>query len=494
MSEIEQADFSGCPTCSKVRYLTMIGDRVVSSDCVQDLLVARHRAGLPIEVDYTAISHLLHDGFVPQPLTVYRNVFTISIGFTAKLEHGAITFHRRFPFRLECSRGDQDGNPRTLLDRLAQSTATACDVRSNPVLLLSAGLDSTSLALAAKHAGRDDLLCVTYGERDLHSEVDLARAVCHQLGLRHETHILDIESKQLPRLLLRYARTVPEPCSDPALIASVSAIAASCDGNSVVLDGSGSDFYFWSPPRRLDLLKVQLGPGRFAGVRKMRSLLPFYASYERLLSSPIEPYLLHGAWLRHCDTRSFFQGSVDTHRIWLNEFRANSRCPDEEARYQARAMYVGPGAHMKKTRNAAFSVGALAQFPWADANVADYCFHLPERQKFDRAARKSKILVRKMLRELIGYDDDLVGKRPFRFGKRRFLEAQLQFCQEQIRACSLWSPAIGKTVGHLATSLDQGRPTENALLSLLMVSLWHNHWFTGRLPDIFKETQLRQAG
>jgi asparagine synthase (glutamine-hydrolysing) len=494
VSEIKESEFSGCPTNSSMRYLTVIGGQVVSSECVRDLLVARHRAGLPVEADYAAISHLLHDGFVPQPLTVYRDVFSIGIGFTAKLEQGAITFHRRFPFRLKDSKGDQDGNPQTLLEHLAHATSSACQVRGDAILLLSAGLDSTSLAVAAKHAGHDGLRCVTYGERDQHAEVDFARAVCRQLGLRHEAHIVDIASKQVPQMLLRYAGSVPEPCGDPAQIASVSAIAASCNGNSVVLDGSGSDFYFWSPPRRLDLLKVQFSPGRFSAVRKMRSLLPFHASYERLLSSPIEPYLLHGAWLRHCDTRTFFPQSMDTHRFWLSEFLANGEIPDEEARFQARAMYVGPGAHMKKTRNAALSVGALALFPWSDAKVAQYCFHLPEAKRYDRAGRKSKILVREMLRQLIDYNDDVVGKRPFQFGKRRFLESHMQFCREQIDACTLWSPAIGKTVDDLARSLAQGRPTENALLSLLMVSLWHNLWFVGRLPGLLGETQLRQAG
>jgi asparagine synthase (glutamine-hydrolysing) len=335
---------------------------------------------------------------------------------------------------------------------------------------------------------------VTYGELDQHTEVDLARTVCRQLGLRHEAHVVDTTSRQIPEMLLKYASVVPEPCGDPAQIASVSAISASCDSRSVVLDGSGSDFYFWSPPRRLDLLKVQFVPGRFSGVRKMRGLLPFHASYERLLSSPIEPYLLHGAWLRHCDTRTFFPQSVDTHRFWLSEFLANGNIPDEEARFQARAMYVGPGAHMKKTRNAALSVGALAQFPWSDPKVAQYCFHLPENRRYDRAGRKSKILVREMLRQLIDYDDARVGKRPFLFGKRRFLEAQMQFCREQIAACRLWSPAVQKTIDNLTRSLAQGRPTENALLSLLMVSLWHNHWYVGGLPAVLGETQLRHAG
>ena len=494
MAEFKGATYSGCPTCSSVRYLTVIDGHAVTSDSIVEVLMARRGAGAPIDVDHAAISHLLHDGFVPQPRTVYRDVFAISVGFSAKVENGEVSFHRDFPFGLTRSRGDQDGSPRALLDRLAQATSAACSSSSNSVLLLSAGLDSTSLAVAAKEAGCNDLLCVTYGERDRHSEVELAQAVCRRLGLRHEAHILDVGSRQIHHQLIEYSSVVPEPCADPALIASVSSIGRHCDHNTVVLDGSGSDYYFWSPPRRLDLLKIHLGLGRLSIVRSMRGLLPFYTRHERLLSSPIEPYLLHGAWLRHCDSRRFYRESVDTHSFWLKEFRAHGEIPDEEARFQARAMYVGPGAHMKKTRNAALSVGAAARFPWSDSRVADYCFHLPEQHRFDRGRNKSKLLVREMLRETVDYNDELVGKRPFLFGKRCFLQAHLQFCRDEILGCTLWSRQIEKAFDHLAKMLDLGRPTENALLSLLMVSLWHNHWFTDRMQTRLMPALLRRAG
>ena len=48
-----------------------------------DVLVALHRAGEPIDVNQAAIGHLLHDGFVPPPLTVYRDVFGISVDLQA---------------------------------------------------------------------------------------------------------------------------------------------------------------------------------------------------------------------------------------------------------------------------------------------------------------------------------------------------------------------------------------------------------------------------
>jgi asparagine synthetase B (glutamine-hydrolysing) len=347
--------------------------------------------------------------------------------------------------------------------------------------------------VAAKHAGCNDLLCVTYGEPGQQLEVELAQAVCRRLGLRHDAHIVDVEAPKLRHSLVAYAANVPEPCADPATIASISAVGSYCDRDTVVLDGSGSDYYFWSPPRRLDGLKIRLSPGRFQTVRNLRRLLPFYTRHERLLASPIEPYLLHGAWLRHCDSRRFYPESVDTHRFWLRELEAHGRIPNQEARFQARAMYVGPGAHMMKIRNAAVAANGTALFPWANQEVAEFCFNLPQGQRFDRKSGKSKVLVRQMLREAIAYDDDLIGKHPFLFGKRRFLEAHMDFCRDEILNCKLWSREIESTVSRLVKKLRQGQHTENALLALLMVSLWHEHWFMDRFQRSRKPQPLQQA-
>ncbi len=488
-----EAVFVGSSTGASVRYLTLINGQAIAADSIGDILTARQLAGAPVEVDHGSISHLLHDGFVPQPFTVYRDVFAISIGFSAKASHGKFTFERDFPFRQGRSTENQTGGSDALLDRLASATSEACSARQNAVLLLSAGLDSTSIAVAAKHAGHNDLLCVTYGEPEQQSEVELARAVCRQLGLRHEAHIVSVEAPKLRHSLIAYAANAPEPCADPATIASISAVGSYCDRDTVVLDGSGSDYYFWSPPRRLDALKIRLSPGRFQAVRSLRRLLPFYTRHERLLASPIEPYLLHGSWLRHCDSRRFYTESADTHLFWLGELRAHGEIPSEEARFQARAMYVGPGAHMMKIRNAATWTGGIALFPWASQEVAEFCFNLPQRHRFDRKSGKSKVVVRQMLREAIAYDDDLIGKRPFLFGKRSFLEAHMDFCRDQILNCTLWSREIENTVSRLIKKLRQGQHTENALLALLMVSLWHRYWFVDRFGRRAEPQPLQQV-
>lgn len=432
------------------------------------------------EVDHTGISHLLHDGFVPQPRTIYRDIFVISTGFSAQLVDGEIRFRYDFPFAKRKSLQDQVPDAGTLLSLLAQATENACRQSDDALLLLSAGLDSSSIALAAKAAGRDDLQCVTYAEIGHHEEAEFARRLCIRLGLRHETFVLDIKSQSLVATLLQYASMAPEPCGDPALIACVAPLGAHSRAGMTVLDGSGSDSYFWKPPRNLDLIKLRLGLSRIPAIRRFRGIVPMHLRYERLLSTPLEPMLFSGPRLRHHDTRLFYSQSVDTHQFWLDQL-SRSTYPTDEVRSAVRSTFLGPGAHMLKTRNAALASGGRAKFPWADPAVAAYCFHLPERDRFDRRSGQAKIIVREMLRKYVAYEDEVIGKRVFSFGKRAFISQHMAFIREQILACTLWSRQIEPYFEGLKTHFLRGHKTENALLDLLMVSLWHTHWFMRRM-------------
>ena len=185
-------------------------------------------------------------------------------------------------------------------------------------------------------------------------------------------------------------------------------------------------------------------------------------------------------WLRYNETRQFYPDAVNTHDYWLKESTGH-QFEREEFQHCLKMIYMGPAAFMLKTRNAALSVGATAHFPWTDDDVANYCFSLPEGARFDRKRRKSKTIIRQMLSEALAYDSTIVGKHYFSFGKRNFLRHQLEFCREEILGCALWSRNVERTFKQLADLLERGRQTENALLSLFIVSLWHNRWIESRL-------------
>jgi hypothetical protein len=480
----QQGDtITGSPTCARVTYFTVVSGKIVSSDDIREILLARHVAGISIEINHDAISHLLHDGFVPPPLTVYRGIFGISVDLSATLNGSELSFSRDFPF--ENRKSPLDGTPstRTLLAALAGSVERACRGASDAMLLLSAGVDSTSVAVAAKEAGLENLVCVTHGESETDFEVNFARATCRRLGLRHEAHITQENHAALQDRLATYGAAVAEPCTDPALIACISSVAQFGAPRGRILDGSGSDYFFWRPPRRADLLKTWLGLGRFRVFRDMRRFIPMHYRRERLFATPLELLLLHGAWPRYSETRRFYSEVRNTHEFWLREFRDGYRYNREEIQHCLKMVYMGPAAFMLKTRNASTAIGAQACFPWTDEAVAEYCFRLPESSRFNRSHRKSKTIVRQMLAETVGYDGDAVGKRHFSFGKHRFVRANLAFCREEIVACQLWSLEVGATFDQLASQMARGLPTENAILSLFAVSLWHNRWVMGGMSE-----------
>jgi asparagine synthetase B (glutamine-hydrolysing) len=481
MLDSTSATISGDPTCAETRYFSIIDGEYFASTDIVSVLRARHRRGHDIEVSPIAISHLLHDGFVAQPFTVYKDVFVVSLGMSATLEHGRLEFYFDFPFLKPKSAQDREADPATLLRVLADAASRACAARPKPLLLLSAGLDSTSLALGIKEAGREDTVCVTYTEHDDQDEAALAHRLCVRLGLRHETCHLDLDSDAVCGLLQRYAAATPEPCADPALTGCVAPIARHADQDTVILDGSGNDAYFWKPPRPLDLAKLRFGWNRLPALRRLRRAFPMYLRYERLLSTPLELLLFAGPYLRHCDTRVFYPASIDTHSSWLERFN-QLVIPFEEVRSSIRSAFMGPAAHMMKTRNAAMLVGALARFPWTDHEVANYCFNLPADHRFDRASGRNKVIVREMLSRFVDYDEKAIGKRAFKFDKRRFIERHLDFCRDEILSCALWDPAIERSLGDFVGAFSRGARTENALLTLLMVSLWHNHWVIAGLP------------
>jgi hypothetical protein len=481
----------GSRTCANVLYLSIVDGQPVTSNDIQDVLIARHQAGAAVSVNHAAISHLLHDGFVPPPLTVYRDVFAISVDLRAEITGGAISFARDFPF--ENRKSSLDGIPDTgsLLRRLGQATKASCADSRDALLMLSSGLDSTSLAVAAKEAGRDDILCVTYGESADDTEVIVARDTCRRLGLRHETHMFDARHPQIRPDLIAYGESVPQPCADPALAACVSLVRRFASSGTVILDGSGNDYYFWRPPNRMGLLKTWLGLGRIPGVARLRPLLPMQLRRERILASPLELLLLNGVWLRYSESRKFYPEAVDTHKYWLRESQV-AQFAREEFQHCLKMIYMGPAAFMLKTRNAAQSVGATARFPWADDAVADYCFSLPEEARFDRRRGKSKTIIRQMLREVLSYDASVIGKHHFSFGKRKFLRHHLRFCRDEILNCTLWSRGVERTFQHLADLMERGQQAENALLSIFAVSLWHNRWFECNLAGLLRSD--RPAG
>ncbi|HEY1140263.1 MAG TPA: asparagine synthase C-terminal domain-containing protein [Lysobacter sp.] len=199
-------------------------------------------------LDEVSLADLLRNGFVYPPYSIYENVRLFSCGFDPSQDlfeeaHYQPIFRdsRQLHEQID-ERHDWVGEYH---DRLCASLRTATENMRAPWLLQSGGKDSTSLAIAASDA-RPDTVCLTYLGGQEENEVDSARQVATQLGLRHEALVCDVD-----RAYERYLALVPRMkllTADFALLsyADLATEISRCGGDGI-LDGMGSDVYLGVP-------------------------------------------------------------------------------------------------------------------------------------------------------------------------------------------------------------------------------------------------------
>ena len=113
-----------------------------------------------------------------------------------------------------------------------------------------------------------------------------------------------------------------------------------------------------------------------------------------------------------------------------------------------------------------------AVFPYSDPELSDYYFNLPEPDRFDRATLTNKILLRRMLREKLDYDDELLGKRVFEFDGVGFLSDHRALVEREIFDCPCWTQEVQPLVRGLLDRPRALRKTWPSLIALFQLSGW----------------------
>ncbi|KQY55008.1 asparagine synthase C-terminal domain-containing protein [Lysobacter sp. Root494] len=200
-------------------------------------------------LDETSLADLLRNGFVYPPYSIYENVRLFSCGFDPSQDLFEQAHYQ--PIFRDSRHSHEHADDRhhdwvgEYHERLCASLRTATENMRAPWLLQSGGKDSTSLAIAASDA-RPDTACLTYLGGQEENEVDSARQVATQLGLRHEALVCDVD-----RAYDRYLALVPRMkllTADFALLsyADLATEISRCGGDGI-LDGMGSDVYLGVP-------------------------------------------------------------------------------------------------------------------------------------------------------------------------------------------------------------------------------------------------------
>ena len=239
------------------------GIQIFAPQCqaVADFSPLRHRGHDDSSLDLVSIADLLRNSFVYPPHSMYRDVkFAIS-GFEAGQDlHHDPQFHFHYQSssvpRPRMDAFDGKALLKTYHGLLCDAVSRSSIHMRSPWLLQSGGKDSTSMAIAVAES-RPDAICMTYlGGRE-ENEVDSARFVANQLGLRHEVLVCDPG-----RAYDRYLAMVPAMpllTADFAMLSYADlATEIAANGGDGVIDALGSDNYFGMPIHWRQRLKALL--------------------------------------------------------------------------------------------------------------------------------------------------------------------------------------------------------------------------------------------
>lgn len=338
------------------------GELLVASE-----LPALLASGLVLpHVDRTGLAAYLRMGFVPEGLTMFREVRQLPPGHTLLWEDGRLTLERFWTPPPPLARPPRPAEAvrlfRALMERAVERSLVA-DVEVG--ILLSGGLDSTTVAGLATRRGT--FRAFAFGLDGPKSELGYARAAAQRLGLPlTECAALDVD---LPALLQCLPRIYGEPLADTSSLTTLLLCREVARHVKTALAGDGGD-----------------------------ELLGGYSWYAGLERAAAAGGAVSNGWTRHAAAhfqRRSFASSAQLREAGLEPWYPTlppylTDTVDDALRMDVAAFL--PSDVLKKTDRAAMRCGLELRSPFLDADLADYLLALPP--EFKRAHGRDKLLLR----------------------------------------------------------------------------------------------------
>jgi asparagine synthetase B (glutamine-hydrolysing) len=340
--------------------------------------------------------------------------------------------------------------------------------------MMSSGKDSSAVALALAEGGFKHVRCVTYGSGTNDPEPPIAAGICRRLGLDHEIIPMPTNPDRTAEALVEFFEASASPGVDLSQLPYVFATMATASAQGAVIDGGGNDSYMGYPVTGHGLTKLRYRVrGRLLSNAVGRAVpvdspLNYLARSRAAATFP-------GRTMRIRESRKLYPSAVDTSRWWYDVSRKTRHLDLLDLYGEVMVRHADSGQWMQKQRLAANAIGLGSSLPWCDDDIADYYFNLPEHHRYDRKSGTNKILLRRMLYRYLDYDADVIGKHYFGFDGTGFIQNNMDFVRSEIDRCALWDRGGLSNIHKWLDEVDARPFLHHSLLTLFMVSGWHNH-------------------
>lgn len=316
-------------------------------------------------VDRQALAAWLRMGWLPEGMTMFREIRQLLPGHVLVYENGAIKtecfWQAPAPFSFSISMDEAAEEFRRLLGKSVERCLVA-DVETG--LLLSGGLDSTTIAcLASDKSAPQSFALGMEGERN---ELPWAEIAAKHYGLPLEK--IFIADMDFPALTLAMPDIYGEPLADTSCLPTFMLCRHVASRVKCAIGGDGGD-----------------------------ELLGGYSWYRNLDARAAKAGQVSNGWTRHaaahfqgrslCDSRALREAGLEAWYPHLPPFLSET-C-DDAMRMDITGFL--PSDILKKTDRAAMSCGLELRSPFLDGDLADFLISLPAEMK---AGGKGKLVMR----------------------------------------------------------------------------------------------------
>jgi asparagine synthase (glutamine-hydrolysing) len=465
------------------------------------------------ELNPDAVSLYLYLGFVPGPLSIFKNTRKVRPGCYVEFSAGGKPEERSYWSITDYQATGDDHRPeRQVEEELTELLREACAYRmvsDVPVgVFLSGGVDSSLVAAVLKREAGENIRTFTVGFDDAKSdESRFAKAVAEHLGADHtELHCAERDAIEIvPRLCEIYDEPFSDECGIPTYLLCKAARGAV----KVALSADGGDEFFcgythytmlspaWERVSSIPLALRRAGSAvlRRVGVGAVKAMEPLLVKttnrfYPDLEAADFSDKLLKLSHVLSAPgIRAAYTSSIS---VWPNESikdlapglkpcnalgvltRDESADPSLDMML-ADAQTTLPDNFLVKVDRASMAVGLEVREPLLDHKLVEYALALPGRYKYD--GRTTKCILRKILYKYI--PPELVDRPKHGFAvpltdwMRSALKPLVLHALDpaRIRRQGIFSPGYIKNTVDAFMAGD--RISGKKMWNLLQFALWH---------------------
>jgi len=387
-----------------------------------------------------SISSFLHLGFIPEPATIYKNIFKFPAGNGMKVDKNGIHLHPYWTLeeKIKSNTLDDENEAKTQLKALLESSVRYRMISDVPFgTFLSGGIDSSVITAIAQSQSSKPVQTFSIGFHESRYD-ESAHALNIAKYLKTDHHSFMVSSKEILDLMGDFPEYYDEPFADTSALPSMLVSKMARESVKMTLSGDGGDELFmgYNSARWAERLKnpfssylkepisavLKLGGSKYKRVAGMIKDLPAEHPQSHIFSQ--EEYFFSQREIQKLLLQPF---SIHTYAGKEDEKLNRILTPAEKQGLFELKYYLKDDL-LTKVDRASMKYGLEIRTPLLDFRLVEFALNLSPSLKYRQG--ESKYLLKQVLYDYIPASYFIRPKQGFAIPLKEWMRNELRFMVE----------------------------------------------------------------